>query len=190
MGKSHSNARNRDELQQLFAAGEKLKYIFFWKHKAETKAAVGPWVLSQWYAVDFEVDGQRYSSAEHYMMAEKARLFEDETMRGRIVAAKHPAEAKRLGRMVSGYVEEKWVEKRFEIVVAGNVAKFGQNAELGDYLHATENRVLVEASPKDRIWGIGLSADDNRASNPLLWKGLNLLGFALMDARIQLADRA
>lgn len=71
-------------------------------------------------------------------------------------------------------------------MVAGSVHKFGGDPELREFLLNTGDRVLVEASPMDRIWGIGLAADDPRAENPASWRGLNLLGFALMDARAEL----
>src|SRR6185312_8360159 len=101
----------------------------------------------------------------------------------RLLAVRHPNAAKKLGREVRGFDDETWVAKRYDIVVAGSVAKFGQNPDLRAFLLGTANRTLVEASPVDRVWGIGLTADDERAGDPYLWQGLNLLGFALMRAR-------
>ena len=86
-----------------------------------------------------------------------------------------------------GFDEQRWAEHRFEVVVAGNMAKFGQHPQLRDYLAGTGSRVLVEASPQDRVWGIGLAAGDERAGSPERWPGLNLLGFALMEVRRQLS---
>ena len=102
---------------------------------------------------------------------------------GGTLAAGLPRQAKDLGRRVRGFDEEKWVATRFELVVRGNLAKFDQHANLREFLLGTGERVLVEASPVDRIWGIGLAADDERAEKPGLWRGLNLLGFALMEVR-------
>ena len=82
-----------------------------------------------------------------------------------------------------GFDEAVWERERFGIVVEGSVHKFGQDAALRQFLLGTGERVLVEASPRDRIWGIGLAADDERATDPARWRGLNLLGFALMEAR-------
>jgi ribA/ribD-fused uncharacterized protein len=79
------------------------------------------------------------------------------------------------------------IEHRYAIVVDANTAKFGQNPPLRDFLLGTGERVIVEASPTDRIWGIGLAASDERAADPAQWRGLNLLGFALMQARDDLA---
>jgi ribA/ribD-fused uncharacterized protein len=135
------------------------------------------------------VDGERFRSAEHYMMWRKATLFGDTAMAERIQAAVHPRDAKMLGRAVAGYDGRKWVAERFEIVVAGSLAKFGQHDDLRAWLAGTGDRVLVEASPTDRVWGIGLAASDARASDPVRWRGLNLLGFALMQAREQLRSR-
>lgn len=121
------------------------------------------------------------------MMAGKARLFGDEESVPGILAARTPAEAKKRGRLVRGFDDAAWTAARFELVVDGNVAKFGQDPALRDYLLGTRDRVLVEASPVDRVWGIGLAADDERAADPARWRGLNLLGFALMEARERLA---
>ncbi|MFD2352846.1 NADAR family protein [Nonomuraea ferruginea] len=121
------------------------------------------------------------------MMAHKALLFGDEVAAEKILAAAHPGEAKKLGRAVGGFDEETWAAHRYEIVVRGNLAKFGQHAELKEFLLTTGGRVLVEASPLDRVWGIGLAADDPAAASPATWRGLNLLGFALMDVRDALA---
>jgi ribA/ribD-fused uncharacterized protein len=120
------------------------------------------------------------------MMAGKARLFGDEEALARIVAAGHPNAAKKLGRQVRGFDEEAWIRHRWDLVVEGNLAKFGQDAALREYLLGTAGRVLVEASPVDRIWGIGLAAADERSADPERWRGLNLLGFALMEARARL----
>ena len=120
-------------------------------------------------------------------MAEKARLFGDEEAALKIVGAKNPGEAKKLGRLVSHFNEQIWIDNRFEIVVKANRAKFDQNVELKEFLLNTGERVIVEASPIDRIWGIGLPQDSAAASNPAQWKGLSLLGFALMEVRRQLS---
>lgn len=120
------------------------------------------------------------------MMAEKARLFGDSEAREKILGAPSPAAAKKLGRTVRGFHQQRWAKARFDIVVAGSTAKFGQNPTLAAFLVGTRDRVLVEASPTDRIWGIGLAATNAAAERPEDWRGLNLLGFALMEARRRL----
>ena len=120
------------------------------------------------------------------MMAEKARLFGAEDTRRAVLAARHPDEAKRLGRQIPGFDEAVWQAARFTIVVQGNAAKFDQHPPLREFLQASGTRVLVEASPVDAIWGIGLGQDHPDAANPAAWPGLNLLGFALMEVRRQL----
>jgi hypothetical protein len=132
------------------------------------------------------VDGVSYPSAEHYMMAAKARLSGDAGAAGKILAAPDPGAAKALGRQVRGFDEQRWAEHRFDVVVAGNMAKFSQHRQLRDFLAGSGSRVIVEASPRDSVWGIGLAADDERANSPERWPGLNLLGFALMEVRHQL----
>ncbi|MFB7663868.1 NADAR family protein [Kitasatospora sp. NPDC056138] len=182
-----AETRSREELSALVAAGARPKYLLFWGHQPERDGQVGAGSLSQWWPAEFTVDGATYATAEHWMMASKARLFGDDQALPRILAARTPAEAKKLGRLVQGFDEERWATERFELVVQGNVAKFGQDDALREYLLGTAQRVLVEASPLDRLWGIGLAADNERATEPAAWRGLNLLGFALMEARTRLA---
>src|SRR5262245_33891374 len=165
---------DRGALLAVLSKGVQLKYLLFWGHTARTDG-VGKHVLSQWWPAPFAVDDVHYASAEHFMMAEKARLFGDEATRRAIVDAGAPGKAKALGRSVSGFDEALWEQHRFDIVVRGNLAKFGQNVELRDYLLETGTKVLVEASPVDRVWGTGLAADDPRALDPAQWRGLNLL---------------
>lgn len=177
-----------DSLQQQLAAGQAVKYLFFWGHTPAYGAAeVGKECLSQWYPAPFEVEGTRYATAEHWMMAEKARLFGDERNRQAIIGATHPDQAKKYGRLVQHFDADAWEAARFGIVVRGNAAKFGQHPALRAFLLGTQEQVLVEASPVDAIWGIGLAQNDARALNPAAWRGLNLLGFALMEVRTQLA---
>ena len=149
-----------------------------------TKACFSQW----WAGHPFEVDGIRYATAEHYMMAEKARLFHDETKLSKIIDARSPAIAKKLGRQVASFDDLIWRQHRYDIVVRGNRAKFSQHAELKIFLLQTGDRLLVEASPFDRIWGIGMAATDPNAEKPQFWKGLNLLGFALMEVREELRE--
>ncbi len=174
---------DRESLIASIAQGYRPKFLFFWSHEPKIPGQVGKECLSQWYPASFEVDGVAYPAAEHYMMAEKARLFGDLEACQQILQARHPKEAKNLGQSVRGFDEETWTFHRCEIVVRGNTAKFGQNPALRSFLLQTGERVLAEASPHDRIWGIGLSADNPRAVDPQQWQGLNLLGFALMKVR-------
>ncbi|QGN49804.1 DUF1768 domain-containing protein [Micromonospora sp. WMMC415] len=177
------------ELRALAAGGARVKYLFFWGHQPQPDGSIGPGCLSQWWPSPFVVDGIRYATAEHYMMVGKARLFGDDATAEQMLAASHPGAVKALGRQVKGFYQAVWDAHRFELVVAGNVAKFIQHDDLATYLAGTSSRVLVEASPVDRVWGIGLAATDPRAHDPSPWQGLNLLGFALMHARTQFAGR-
>ncbi|RAJ42638.1 hypothetical protein K353_02310 [Kitasatospora sp. SolWspMP-SS2h] len=183
---SPSEVRTREQLTVAVASGARPKYLHFWGHQPQRDGRIGPGALSQWWPSPFTVDGVEYRTAEHWMMAGKARLFGDEEIVPRILRARTPAEAKKLGRQVRGFDDERWVAQRFELVVNGSTEKFGQDEQLRTYLLHTGERVLVEASPLDRIWGIGLAADDERAAAPAQWRGLNLLGFALMEARARL----
>ena len=175
---------NNDQLIKSFNSGENIKFLFFWGHQkydSVTKSC-----FSQWYASSFEVDGVRYQNAEQFMMAQKALLFKDFEIYNQIIFSSKPGKVKELGRQVRNFDQQIWESNRFDIVVRGNYHKFSQNEELSTFLINTKDRILVEASPVDTIWGIGLAQDEERALDPNHWKGLNLLGYALMEVRDQL----
>jgi ribA/ribD-fused uncharacterized protein len=178
--------RSKGELITYLAEGGSAKYIFFWGHTKPKNGSIDKSCFSQWYDAGFEIDNIHYPTAEHYMMAEKARLFGDDEMLEQILTSVHPRKAKQLGREVKHYDETRWQEQRFEIVTTGNMAKFSQNEKLKTFLLNSGNRVLVEASPRDRIWGIGMGTSNPDVENPAKWRGLNLLGFALMEARYRI----
>ena len=175
-----------NELRRRVAAGETFDYLLFWGHTPKADGRIAKECFSQWYPACFECEGARYASAEHYMMAGKARLFGDTQMLEQILASTSPAEAKQLGRKVRDFDDARWKAACFDIVVEGNVAKFGQNPELAQVLLETGESVLVEAAPRDRVWGIGMGASNPEARNPAAWRGQNKLGFALMEARRRL----
>jgi ribA/ribD-fused uncharacterized protein len=179
--------RSAEDLAAWVASGGRVKYLHFWGHQPQRDGSVGPGCLSQWWPSPFTVDGVTYATAEHWMMAAKARLFGDADAERRALTAGHPHAAKAAGRTVRGFDEEVWRRERFALVAEGSVHKFRAHPDLRRYLLGTAGRVLVEASPLDRVWGIGLAADDERSARPDAWRGLNLLGFALMEARARLA---
>lgn len=173
---------NTEMIRKRYNDGEVLKFVFFWGH-TEKAGYIGKTCLSQWYPCEFEVEGTRYCTTEQYMMAQKAVLFGDQELYEKIMHAGHPREYKALGRQIRNFKQNVWEQHKYEIVLKGNVAKFSQNAELKEFLLGTGERVLVEASPYDRIWGVGIKAEDMAIQNPNNWQGQNLLGFALMEAR-------
>ncbi|MFS8202069.1 NADAR family protein [Streptomyces sp. CWNU-52B] len=177
---------SREALVSAVRAGVRVRYLHFWGHRPRADGRIGPSCLSQWWPSPFTADGVEYRTAEHWMMARKARLFGDAEAERLAVDASNPALAKKAGRLVRGFDEAVWERERFEIVVEGSVRKFASDDALSTFLLGTGERVLVEASPLDRVWGIGLSADDPRATDPPHWQGPNLLGFALMRARAHL----
>ncbi|MFE9612600.1 NADAR family protein [Streptomyces sp. NPDC006012] len=177
-----------EALTREVRAGARVRYLYFWGHRPRADGRVGTGCLSQWWPAPFTAAGVEYATAEHWMMAAKARLFEDAEAERRVLAAAHPAQAKNAGRLVRGFDEAVWERERVRIVVEGSVHKFGAHAQLREFLLNTRDRVLVEASPVDRVWGIGRTADDEAAAAPERWRGLNLLGFALMEARGRLAS--
>lgn len=170
-------------LTDKFDKDEPIKYIFFWGHSNKNHEEIGKFVFSQWYPSTFVVDNIEYKTAEHWMMAHKAKLFGDNEIFEKILKAEKLGEVKELGRQIRGFDEVKWNENKFEIVKTGSIHKFSQNAKLKEFLNSTGDRVIVEASPTDTIWGIGLSQNSKMIENPHTWRGENLLGFALMEAR-------
>ncbi|KAK6500744.1 hypothetical protein TWF506_003508 [Arthrobotrys conoides] len=161
--------------------------IYFWKPQQRFG------YLGQWFASPFTVvseDGTRihYENCEQYMMHQKGVLFApDSDATGDILAkGLHPAEIKALGRAIPNFDEDVWKSNRYKIVVQGNYYKFTQNEKLKVMLLETGNKELVEASPRDRIWGVGYGAV-NAPKNRQKW-GLNLLGKALMDVREQIRE--
>ncbi len=143
--------------------------------------------FSQWHRCAFTVTGVTFGCAEQFMMHGKARLFADAAIAEQILAAGHPRSHKALGRKVAGFDDGAWRAARQGIVATGNRAKFTQNPVLRDALLATRGTELVEASPFDKIWGIGLGATDPRAQDPGQWRGTNLLGTILTALRDELA---
>ncbi|WP_443080208.1 NADAR family protein [Streptomyces sp. P9-A2] len=177
---------SREALIEAVATGERIKYLHFWGHQPLPDGRIGAGCLSQWWPSPFTVDGVTYTTAEHWMMAAKARIFADPEAERKILAAEHPADAKKEGRLVRHFDDAVWRRERFRVVVEGSTHKFAAHADLRAFLLNTGDRVLVEASPRDRVWGIGLGAKNERAANPAQWRGANLLGFALMQARTRL----
>ncbi|MBD3918432.1 NADAR family protein [Paenibacillus sp. PR3] len=177
---------NLTRLRQAYTAGEKHTFLLFWGHTPSRDGRIGKSCFSQWWNSPFEVEGVRYSCTEQYMMAEKARLFKDNEVMKAILKSSNPKEMKALGRAVRNFNSDVWDRQCYEIVKRGNLAKFSQNPSLRDYLISTRRAILVEASPYDRIWGIGMGEADPNANNPMKWKGSNLLGFALTEIRDQL----
>jgi ribA/ribD-fused uncharacterized protein len=177
---------NYQSLVNAVKKGQQYDYLFFWGDTTPQNGTINKTCLSQWYAQGFDYKGEYFATAEHWMMAAKARLFGDEINRKAILAIDSPREAKLLGRQVKGFVATQWEKAAFDIVYKGNLIKFSQNEAVSQFLRSTGNTIIVEASPHDRIWGIGMDEHNPKAINPLQWDGTNLLGLALMKVRSQL----
>ena len=190
MSSKVDGVRSLYELKELLHGGVQPEYLLFFGHRPPYGGIINHTCLSQWWQADFTLDDETYRSAEHFMMASKAMLFGDEETAEKIRQDPNPKNAKILGREVAGFDKDKWEAHRFDIVVDGNLAKFSQNRKLLKYLLGTGDSVLVEASPHDTVWGIGLDRDNKDAIRPDYWRGLNLLGFALMEVREQLRAHA
>ena len=177
--------QSREELLEYISQENEVEYLFFWGHQSN-KNKITKSCLSQWFESSFIVNDLIYATAEHFMMYQKAILFGDMTVANKILTATTPNDAKKLGRDISNFDDEIWNKYRFDIVVQANLHKFSQHSELNSFLLSTNDLILVEASPVDKIWGIGIAADHPDAKNPIKWQGLNLLGYALMVVREKL----
>ena len=148
------------------------KYVFFWNG-----------IYSQWYPSKVIIDGKTFNTMEQWMMYSKAMLFKDQEHADLIMESDLPAEQKRYGRAVRNFDAKKWEAVAFDIVKKGNYEKFTQHPKLQKELLETGNRTLVEASPVDKIWGIGMAERDPGVENPKNWRGQNLLGKAVTEVR-------
>ena len=151
------------------------KYVFFWNG-----------VFSQWYPSKFVIEGVEYNCCEQYMMAQKALLFNDLENHKMIMYSKSPDEQKGFGRRVKGFYKDKWEAVCRQIVFDANMAKFSQNPKMLEELMDTKELEIVEASPYDKIWGIGLHETDSKALDKSQWQGTNWLGEAIMSVREKL----
>lgn len=155
----------------------KSDFIFFWGG-----------TYSQWCPSVFKIDGVEYNCAEQYMMAKKALLFGDYDSLALIMNTKEPKEQKALGKKVKGFNKEKWETYCRDYVYDANYAKFTQNSEMQKELLATGDKEIVEASPEDKIWGIGLHETNPLAWDKSTWEGTNWLGEAIMKVRKKLRE--
>lgn len=156
---------------------ENKKYTFFWQTESP---------FSQWHSSHFVIDGVPFKTAEHYMMWKKAIMFGDIQIAEEVLITKHPRDVKALGRKVKGFVKEDWEDVCQQVVYDGNYAKFTQNEKLLKSLMDTGDTLLVEASPYDAIWGIGLNEADAKKTPESKWPGTNWLGIALTKLREEL----
>lgn len=176
-------SRSVEQIQNACSQGAGFHYILFWKPEPSPDGLITESCLGQWWKSDFRSVAHTYCCMEQFMMAQKAELFGDDRIREEILACSDPKTIKALGRKVQNFDEAVWNKVKYSIVINGNFLKFTQNTELRNYLLSTEDRILVEASPLDGIWGIRMGRTNEHARNPLKWKGQNLLGFALMEVR-------
>jgi len=159
-----------------------------WEYEDEDVVLFWGGVLSNWYKSDFILDGVMYTSAEQHMMAEKARYFNDSASETKIMNEQNPRQQKLYGKQVVGFDTDKWKNVCVDLVYPGIKAKFEQNQAIAQLLLATGDKSIAEASPYDKIWGIGLATTDERAIDPENWDGTNLLGEILMLVRTELRN--
>lgn len=154
-------------------------HIFFWGS-----------CFSNWFLTSFEYKNELFANSEQALMFEKARLMNDHVSKEKILKENDPKKVKILGRKVAPWDQELWDQKCLELMTDILIAKFGSNENLRSKLLATGEKVLVEASPHDKIWGIGLHYSDDKVLDEKNWKGSNLLGKSLMAARQKLKSES
>ena len=169
----------QSDIKMMKAAAEanKEKFTFFWAG-----------TFSQWAASPFKIDGVAFNTAEQYMMYKKALLFHDYKQAGKIMETSNPRSQKQLGKEVMGFEKARWERYCKGYVYDASYAKFTQNPKMLQELLDTEGTSLVEASPEDKIWGIGLTADNPKAMSRDTWNGTNWLGEVLNAVRKEIQD--
>lgn len=159
-----------------YHSGERVTstHVYFWNG-----------IFSQWFIRQFSDLGTdtRYNCAEQYMMRQKALMFNDKQIAHEIMTSRTARAQKAWGRKVRNYDDAIWSKERYQVVVNANMAKFLQHQDLKESLLETGNKTIVEASPYDKIWGVGLHFEDDRILDEKNWDGENLLGKALMEVR-------
>ena len=153
------------------------KFLFFWQG-----------IYSNWSAAPFVMSGHQFSNSEQAFMWLKAKFFGDEEVAAKILLDPTPNGVKALGRQVKNYNDVAWGTVREEKMYRACLEKFGQNHAMGAELLSTGNKILVEASPYDKIWGIGMAENDAGVEDKANWKGLNLLGEVLVKVRTTLRN--
>jgi len=154
--------------------------IFFWRPNEPNG------YLGNWYPSPFTVDGKKFVNSEHYFMWQKVMTFQPSLERT-IMRMTDPKQMKELCSKIQNYDDVKWSSLRVNIMKKGVMEKFKQNSKLKNYLLSTGNAMLVEASPYDKIWGIGMNADNAlKAYHKNIPFNGNLLGKVLMDVRNEL----
>lgn len=133
-----------ENLIERIKTGDQLVYLYFWGHRHDATQPIGKSCLSQWFKSPFVIDGITYATAEHYMMAAKAQLFNDNVALEKIRCSTDPAEVKKLGRQIVGYSDDVWQAHRFDVVKRANLAKFSQNENLRTFLRNTNVQVKFD----------------------------------------------
>lgn len=188
------NKRYNDKtiVKQIFDLDYALKNAYddiipFWKTH---KGVIDKGCFCQWHKSDFldgtdKINGRpiKYCCCEQFMMGQKAQLFSDYESFEKIINSTNPSEIQKLGRQVRNFDSNIWDKFKYTIVFNGNYKKFSQNNELKDFLLSTGDSLIVEASPYDKIWGVGIPEVNNKIYIPDYWQGQNLLGFAIMHVR-------
>lgn len=149
-------------------------FVFFWGNASP---------FSNWHKSEFVHDGITYNCSEQFMMQKKALLFGDLNVAEQVMQTPNPSKQKGLGRTIRGFDKDIWLQNCIGIMVPGLVSKFTQVPHCTEAMRITGKKIIVEASPVDPIWGIGLSESDPRAWDKGTWLGKNLLGVCLMKTR-------
>jgi ribA/ribD-fused uncharacterized protein len=160
---------SKEWLKNELANKKEIEYLFFWGHQPSKDGSVIKTCMSQWWPCEFSENGIVYKTAEHYMMASKAKVFNDTEILEKIVVCESPKDVKALGRLVKNFDAAVWDKHKYQVVTQASILKFSQNLELKNFLINTGNKIIVEASPRDLIWGIGLGENNPKSQDPKTW---------------------
>lgn len=150
-------------------------HIYFWSS-----------IYSNWYSCNFVVDGILFNCSEQFYMYKKAMQFADEDTAKKILGASHPRDQKAFGRQVKNFDSTVWDSISYKVMLQAVYEKFNQNYELKCQLLGTDDKIFVEASPFDNIWGVGLNEIDDTILDEKNWLGKNWLGKVLCEVRERL----
>ena len=154
-------------------------HIYFWNG-----------IYSQWSRSPFMENNIEYPNAEFYMMYHKARVFNATDIQKKMIEVKNnPKAVKALGRQIKNFSDSVWDKHKMEVVERASFLKFTQNPDLLRQMINDKDKILVEASPVDKIWGIGLHYNDDKVLDESKWNGQNLLGKCIMKARNEIINK-
>lgn len=183
--KEEEKPKKKKIIKKVTVAAEPPEIVFFFSGSPELNADKE---FSNMFEAPMQVDGLTFPTVEHYFQWSKAKMFGDEEAATNIMKTASPKSVKAYGKKVKNFEKDKWEEKKNEIMKIALKAKFSQHPELRNKLQDTGTKLLAEANPRDKYWGIGTSFDTSKAKDPAKWPGKNVVGNMLQELRSELKE--